>query len=326
MKSFMTHPFAHPCRTWTATGLLSSAACLSAALMLTGCSELEPVGEPVNMDLQVMVNSLQHALRESERSMGDLRVELDSRRQDLSVAVVARAQLEGRLRDIERRLSEARRIIDLQREELVQRRVEREAIVEGRQRSSEGRQKSVAKAKAKSKPKAVPVPNHAPLVDDPQTSIPAPLPTPPALPDAAVPAVGDADGGNAGSAGSPGPTMPPTQIPPPGPTSMAPSVEALPVASASLRSGRSGRAATPAWVPSVAAGTVLEQMWQRVVVQAGDTLYGLAHRYGVSVGALREANGLQHDRIKTGQRMVVPRMQETQVTQETQEAFGSILR
>lgn len=324
MKSLMTHPSARSIRTWTAAGLVSSAACLSAALMLTGCSELEPVGEPVNMDLQVMVNSLQHALRDNERSMGDLRVELDSRRQDLSVAVVARAQLEGRLRDIERRLSEARRIIDLQREELVQRRVEREPIVEGRQRSAEGRQKSVAKAK--SKPKAVPVPNHAPLVDDPQTSIPAPLPTPPAVPDAAVPAVGDADGGNAGSVGSPVPAMPPTQIPPPGPTSMAPTVEALPVVSAGLRSGRSGRAATPAWVPSVAAGTVLEQMWQRVVVQAGDTLYGLAHRYGVSVGALREANGLQHDRIKSGQRMVVPRMQETQVTQETQEALGSILR
>lgn len=45
----------------------------------------------------------------------------------------------------------------------------------------------------------------------------------------------------------------------------------------------------------------------RHTVTSGDTLYGLSRRYGVSVGALKEANGLTGDVIRTGQALSIPR-------------------
>jgi LysM repeat protein len=42
-----------------------------------------------------------------------------------------------------------------------------------------------------------------------------------------------------------------------------------------------------------------------VVIQ-GETLFGLARRYGVSVDNLRTANKLPDDNIRIGQRLVIP--------------------
>ena len=43
------------------------------------------------------------------------------------------------------------------------------------------------------------------------------------------------------------------------------------------------------------------------VVRAGETLAGLARRYGVSIQALREANGLSEDAmLKRGARLKIP--------------------
>ena len=46
---------------------------------------------------------------------------------------------------------------------------------------------------------------------------------------------------------------------------------------------------------------------ETIQVQQGDTLYGIARRYGVSVAALIEINGLAHgSAIKPGQQLVLP--------------------
>ena len=46
---------------------------------------------------------------------------------------------------------------------------------------------------------------------------------------------------------------------------------------------------------------------ETIQVQQGDTLYGIAKRYGVSVAALIEVNGLAHgSTIKPGQQLVLP--------------------
>lgn len=84
--------------------------------------------EPEVTDLQLTIDTLKTAVRDAQRTATELRAELDARRQELAEAVVARAQLEGRLREAERRLAEARHIIDLQREELASARTEREKI------------------------------------------------------------------------------------------------------------------------------------------------------------------------------------------------------
>ena len=43
-----------------------------------------------------------------------------------------------------------------------------------------------------------------------------------------------------------------------------------------------------------------------IEVQQGDTLYGLARRYGVTIAALKEANGLQNEVLRPGQRLSLP--------------------
>jgi LysM repeat protein len=41
-------------------------------------------------------------------------------------------------------------------------------------------------------------------------------------------------------------------------------------------------------------------------VQAGETLFGIARRYGVTVDAIREANRMESDQVRTGQRLAIP--------------------
>lgn len=92
------------------------------------CSPLEPMVEPEVSDLQLTVDTLKTSLRDSQRTIAELRAEVDSRRQELADVQIARAQLEGRVREAERRLVEARHVIDLQREELASSRSERERV------------------------------------------------------------------------------------------------------------------------------------------------------------------------------------------------------
>ena len=90
------------------------------------CSPLEPIDESGTSDLQLTVDTLKTSMRDSQRTIAELRAEADSRRQELAELHIARAQLEGRVREAERRLSEARHVIELQREELAGSRSERE--------------------------------------------------------------------------------------------------------------------------------------------------------------------------------------------------------
>jgi len=92
------------------------------------CSPLEPIDEPEVSDLQLTADTLKTSLRDAQRTIAELRAEVDSRRQELADVQIARAQFEGRVREAERRLVEARHVIDLQREELASSRSERERV------------------------------------------------------------------------------------------------------------------------------------------------------------------------------------------------------
>lgn len=93
---------------------------------VVACSPLEPLDEPELSDLQLTLDTLKTSLRDAQRTIAELRAEVDSRRQELADLQIARAQLEGRVREAERRLIEARHVIDLQREELAGSRSDRE--------------------------------------------------------------------------------------------------------------------------------------------------------------------------------------------------------
>ena len=106
-----------------------------------GCARLEPMIEPETDEHQVTVDSLKSAVRDAQRTVSDLRIELEDRRKELADVQVGRAQLQGMLREAESRLLDARHIIDLQREELASARVEREHVAQsGRRLHSRMRQ------------------------------------------------------------------------------------------------------------------------------------------------------------------------------------------
>jgi LysM repeat protein len=102
---------------------------------MSACSSLEEIIiEPEMSDLQLTVDTLKTSLRDAQRMVDELRVEVDARGQELADVQIARAQLEGRIQEAERRLTEARHVIDLQREELSSARSEREQV--GRTRAA----------------------------------------------------------------------------------------------------------------------------------------------------------------------------------------------
>lgn len=101
---------------------------MAGAMGIVGCGPLEPIVEQEVSDLQLTVDTLKTSLRDSQRTIAELRAELESRRQELADSQIARAQMDGRIREAERRLTEARHVIDLQREELASSRSERQRV------------------------------------------------------------------------------------------------------------------------------------------------------------------------------------------------------
>jgi LysM repeat protein len=99
-----------------------------ASALFAGCGELEPMREPEVVDLELTTDTLKASVRDAQRTVTELRTDLEARRRELAEAQVARAQLEGRVREAERRVIEARQVIELQREELAAARTERERV------------------------------------------------------------------------------------------------------------------------------------------------------------------------------------------------------
>src|SRR4029077_3567226 len=99
-----------------------------APVLFAGCGELEPMREPEVVELELTTDTLKASVREAQRTVTELRADLEARRREVAEAQVARAQLEGRVREAERRVIEARQVIELQREELAAARTERARV------------------------------------------------------------------------------------------------------------------------------------------------------------------------------------------------------
>lgn len=232
-------------------------------LGMSACSPLEPIiiEEPEMSNLQLTVDTLKTSLRDAQRTVAELRAEVDARRQELADVQIARAQLEGRIREAERRLAEARHVIDLQREELSSARSEREQV--GRTRAAlqnklKQLQKQVSKVGKPVKRNVSPVAMASPrdgqlelvTVDPQQDALLAALEEGTrVVPEPATQVSGESTVGEA-PAGSQSATVPPRL---------------------------------------------------HMVVKSGDTLWSIARRYHTSVRRLLVLNALPSDRIQVGQ-------------------------
>ena len=116
----------HACYPMVRVGVLCAVGFASA--LFAGCGELEPMREPEVVDLELTTDTLKASVRDAQRTVAELRTDLEVRRRELSEAQVARAQLEGRVREAERRVIEVRQVIELQREELAAARTERQRV------------------------------------------------------------------------------------------------------------------------------------------------------------------------------------------------------
>ncbi len=233
---------------------LKGSVMVSLFLSLSACSVLEPVGEPEASDLQLTMDTVKISLRDAQRTMMELRDEVDARRQELADVQIARAQLEGRLREAERRLAESRQVIDLQREELAESRTERERLAKA-EMTAQSQLKQLKKQIAKLRS---------------QSGV-SPTPT-------AVPVSGEVSGVPAVNGG---PSVA-------GTTLNESAVSAAQVPDGLLVDGVS--------VISSNGGVPL-----RMIVKRGDTLWGIAQRYQLSVNHLKLINALPSDLIQVGQ-------------------------
>ena len=99
-----------------------------ASALFAGCAALEPMREPEVVDLELTTDTLKASVRDAQRTVAELRIDLEARRRELAEVQVARAQFEGRVREAERRVIEARQVIELQREELAAAWTERQRV------------------------------------------------------------------------------------------------------------------------------------------------------------------------------------------------------
>ncbi len=238
-----------------------------ASALFAGCGELEPMREPEVVDLELTTDTLKVSVRDAQRTVAELRTDLEARRRELAEAQVARAQLEGRVREAERRVIEARQVIELQREELAATRTERERV----SRSSlqlQGQMKRLQKQLSKA---GISSPAHDGQEMAPLSSSGAMRKGQKAVP---VPAQRNQ----------------PSEFP------EMPQVVAPPAAERQVPANREPSSEVEEQRPPT----------KHVSVKPGDTLWRIAQKYRVSVEHLRTINQLTDNNIVIGQALWLP--------------------
>src|SRR5713101_840051 len=115
------------CRITSGDGGMRNFYALHAALwcglwMVAGCAG------PSARDFQIMQASLKAESVQAQRTITDLRAEMQGVQRELGAARAVQARLEGELREAQRRVQEAQRAVEAQREELVRTREERDRL------------------------------------------------------------------------------------------------------------------------------------------------------------------------------------------------------
>jgi len=237
-----------------------------ASALFAGCGELEPMREPEVVDLELTTDTLRASMRDAQRTVAELRADLEGRRRELAEAQVARAQLEGRVREAERRVIEARQVIELQREELASARMERAHVsrsslqLQSQMRQLQKQLSRMGKASPAPDGQALPVPS-SDAIRKGQKAMQVPA-----------------------QRNQPSEFQETLQM---GPATGA--VMPVRATRASLSGGEQ-----PMTPP------------KHVFVKAGDTLWSIAQRYRVRLEQLRTLNQLTDNRIEIGQALWLP--------------------
>lgn len=238
-----------------------------ASALFVACGELEPMREPEVVDLQLTTDTLKASVRDAQRTVAELRADLEVRRSELAEAQVARAQLEGRVREAERRVIEARQVIELQREELAVARTERARVSRG-SHQLQGQLKQMQKQFAQ--------PGTSESAHDGQGA--APLPSRGAM--------------RKGSKA----TQVPAQRNQLSEFPEVPQTGAIPATVSQVPIDRElSSAVEPQLAPA-----------KHVSVKPGDTLWSIAQKYRVNMERLRTLNQLTDNRIVIGQALWLP--------------------
>jgi LysM repeat protein len=223
--------------------------------------------EPEVVDLELTTDTLKASMRDAQRTVADLRADLEGRRRELAEVQVARAQLEGRVREAERRVVEARQVIELQREELAAARMERAHV----SRSSLQMQSQLRQLQ-----KQLSRMGKANAVPDGQEAVPLPS-------------------SDAVRKGQKALQVPAQRSQP----SEFPETPQMALTTGAVIPVRATRASLSGVEQPMAPP-------KHVFVKAGDTLWSIAQRYRVRLEQLRTLNQLTDNRIEIGQVLWLP--------------------
>lgn len=234
---------------------------LGIGLILLNLVACRSLGDPGMSDLQLTVDVLNVSLKNAQQAMAELRAEVEVRNQELAETQVVRAQLEGRAREVESRLSEARHVIALQREELAQSRADRERIARTRaalQSQLKQLRKQLSRIEKQASGSISPA-----IMDFQEEKLLRPVPA------------GMKEAGTFGASLEARRALPPSD-------------EAM----SGVMSVDRGEGLAQSSILGTAS---------RVMIKPGDTLWSLAQRYRTSVHQLMAVNALSTDYIQAGQ-------------------------
>jgi LysM repeat protein len=214
---------------------------LTLSLLLTGCASFLP------QDYLLMQDALKQEAAQAHRTAAGLHAQVQSLEEQLGAARVAQARLQGDLRDSERRLIEAQRSTDLQRDELTKARQVREQLTQTTNELNRLRQQVADSEREQKRMKVLQ-------------------------------------------------------------TSLNKLTEEVAVLSTTVRD-----ALVRAKPAALSADDVVDVLLSErmklsriAIVKAGDTLFGIAKKYAVSLADLKTVNSLRGDRILVGQMLVIP--------------------
>lgn len=248
---------------------------LAILIIVAGCARNSLTGQ--GQDQELVQAALKAAAVQTQRTMLDLRTELQELQKELGISRIAQAYLEGELREAQRRLADTHRLLGTQREELARTREDRERLTQ----ASRDFQGQLVELNHLRQQVATAVVGDQRRLQEMEAALErqakeiAELKKPP------QPKSPNRSKGKSDKPGGQGPAL-------------------------QSFSGKSERLAPSVVRVSPSGGLLPEGLMRAMIVQRGDTLWGLARQHGATVGSLKVLNELLSDVIVPGQELVFP--------------------